>query len=89
MNMSNELFVCSCNDLEHQFVISYIEDDYSEMYLSVNLATGNFWKRLKIGLKYIFGKKSKYGQFDEILIRPEDANRLQEIVNKLKLCKEK
>jgi hypothetical protein len=38
----------------------------------------NFFKRLWRGLKYIFSnKRSIYGDFDEIVLRPEDADKLQ------------
>jgi len=36
------------------------------------------------GIKYIFGYQSKYGAFDEFIINPKDANKLEKIVKYLK-----
>ena len=36
-------------------------------------------KRLKNGIMYIFGYKSKYGHFDEFIFRPEHSDKLKEI----------
>jgi hypothetical protein len=35
-------------------------------------------------VKYIFGHKSKYGAWDEFMFNPEDADKLQELVDYLK-----
>ena len=48
-----------------------------------------FFKRLINGIKYIFGHRSKYGDFQEIIINPDDADRLQDVVDMLKEAKEK
>jgi hypothetical protein len=39
---------------------------------------------VKYGIKYIFGYKSRYGAWDEFLLNPEDADKLQDVVNYLK-----
>jgi hypothetical protein len=44
----------------------------------------SFWKRLVYGIKYIFGHKSKYGAWDEFIFNPNDADKLQELVDYLK-----
>lgn len=85
--MEQELLVCQCGDVSHQLIINY--DDTPEapaVYVSVHLSPEtNFFKRLWRGLKYIFSnKRSKYGDFDEILLRPEDAYKLEYAVNLLK-----
>lgn len=35
-------------------------------------------------VKYVFGKRSIYGDFDEVIIHPNDAERLQKVVDFLK-----
>jgi hypothetical protein len=35
-------------------------------------------------LKYIFGYKSQYGAWDEFILNPNDADKLQDIVDYLK-----
>lgn len=79
MNYQKELFVCDCGDLEHQFVISKFPDE-NEIYISVHLSNLTFWKRLIIAVKYIFGKKSIYGSFEEIILNQEEKKRLIKIL---------
>lgn len=40
-------------------------------------------------MKYFFGMRSTLGDFDEVIISPDDADRLQEVVDYLKEVKEK
>ena len=40
-------------------------------------------------MKYVFGMRSILGDFDEVIIRPDDADRLQEVVDYLRRAKEK
>jgi hypothetical protein len=42
----------------------------------------NFFKRIKVAIKYIFGHKSIYGHFDSFLLKPEDSERLIEHLKK-------
>ena len=35
-------------------------------------------------IKYVFGARSIYGDFDEVIINPNDADRLQKVVDFLK-----
>ena len=57
---------------------------YPVCYAHVYLAKGTFWERIVYGVKYIFGHQSRYGAFDEFIFNPEDAPRLQELVDHLK-----
>lgn len=64
---------CLCHSSDHVIMIErmgeYPEDpDYEDILLSIHLCKLPFWKRLKKGIGYIFGKSSTYGHFDEILI---------------------
>lgn len=79
----NELFICQCNNTEHQLIFSYFVD-YKEVYVSVHLRPKTLWKRIVGGIKYIFGYKCKYGHFDEFIFKRQDADRLQKVVNFLK-----
>jgi outer membrane protein OmpA-like peptidoglycan-associated protein len=85
--MKEEILVCQCGDPSHQLVLGYDNDpDFPCVYVSVHLVPEtSFFKRLWIGLKYIFSRqRSIYGDFDEIILKPEDAEKLQEAVNLLK-----
>ena len=83
-NDIQELFVCRCHDIHHQFIIRTVDfDKYPEIYVSVFLYRYDFFKRLVNGIKYIFGHRSVFGYFDEVIIWPEDAPRLQKVVDML------
>ena len=56
---------------------------YPMCYAHVHLNKGTFWERIVYGVKYIFGYQCRYGAFDEFIFKPEDAPRLQELVNHL------
>jgi len=59
------------------------EKKYPICYAHVHLKKHDFWTRLKDGIKYIFGYQCRYGAFDEFIFNPEDAPRLQQLVDHL------
>ena len=82
--MENNLFICGCGDIEHQMIIlnDPLEKE-KEIYIEIHLKdTKNFFERLWIGIKYIFGKKSKYGNWDEIILNEEKMIKLKNIIEK-------
>jgi hypothetical protein len=52
--------------------------------MSVFLSNGPWYSRLVSGLKYIFGHKSRYGHFDEFILRAEDCDRLISVLERFK-----
>lgn len=86
--MIRECFICSCENIEHQMIFSYFEDEFGgDVYVQIHLVPCSFLKRIKNAIKYIFGYRSKYGDFDEFIFKKDDANKLQEVVNYLNPCK--
>jgi hypothetical protein len=87
---SHDILICECYSTEHQMVVNYSEDEYSDgtknnmVYIHTHLNKKPFWKRIIYGIKYIFGYKCRYGAFDEFIVNPKDADKIQEIVNYLK-----
>lgn len=81
-----ELFVCECSSMEHQIVFSRFDDqDDHLLYATIHLTPiRSIWKRIWYAIKYIFGYRCKYGQFEEFMFRREDADKLQGLVNYLK-----
>lgn len=77
--MEHELFVCSCGDLEHQMVVSYFDDE-PELYVSTHLCKYGFLTRLWIAIRYVFGKQSIYGAFEETVLEEKDVIRLNELL---------
>lgn len=83
--MEREVLICQCESLEHQVTFSYLEGDKDgDVYMEVHLAPLGFWQRVVNGIKYIFGHRSKYGDFDEMIIKKEDVWKLEKIVEYLK-----
>jgi hypothetical protein len=81
--MTTEFFECACYSDEHTLRFSY-DPDENEMFTSVFLNQyRNIFKRLWIALKYVFGYKCKYGHWDCFLMRPEDAERLKRLLDRM------
>ena len=79
-----ELFVCRCHDVSHQLVLETIETEEDEervVYGCFHLVHLELWDKLKSAIKYLFGRKRKDGDFDALLLRPEDADRLEWFAN--------
>jgi len=81
-----DLILCECYSTDHQIIFLYDDDpEWNSVYLHVHLNPDRgFWKRVINGIKYIFGYRSKYGAFDEMVISPKDAEYFQKIADKLK-----
>lgn len=69
------ILVCQCHNIEHQISI-FRDDEDNVAYVSIHLIPGTFLERLKNGIKYIFGHKSIYGDFDEFIFKKEHGNAL-------------
>ena len=81
-----ETLICQCNSLEYQFSFVWWKDEdlEGEVRMEVHLKPFSFWQRLKNGIKYIFGYRCIYGDFDEVILKKEDVNKLEKVVEYLK-----
>lgn len=81
-----ETLICQCHSIEHQISFNWVEckDLEGEVYMEIHLSKLSFWERLKHGIKYIFGYRCMYGDFDEVILKKEDVNKLERIVEFLK-----
>lgn len=77
-----DVIICSCASTEHQVVFRR-DKTYPEVYMHVHLVKHSFWYRLKYGIKYIFGHKSRYGAWDEFILTQEHTNTLVDILDHL------
>lgn len=86
--MDRKIFVCDCHSLEHQFTF-WFDEEYNELYFEPHLhdSTWPWYKRFWKRLRYVFGNKSRLGAWDEIIINPEDANKIIEYLNKIVIDK--
>jgi hypothetical protein len=49
--------------------------------MEVHLRTGrNFWQRLAHGIAYAFGKKSRYGAWDEFVLGPDQLSQIKNFI---------
>lgn len=81
---NDEIMICACSSTEHQIVFSSFDDkneDYRSVYCMIHLNKLPFFKRLYNGIKYIFGYKCKYGDFEEFIIDKNNVCKLKEIIN--------
>jgi len=77
--MYHNLFVCKCNSVEHQFVVSQFDDE-EEVYISVRLnAYGNVFKRLWRALKYVLNIDN--AEYDEVILDKENQQKLVECLS--------
>lgn len=79
----NDILICDCNSTEHQLVI-FKDKEYKEVFIQIHLIKRSLWKRLKYGVKYIFGYKSRFGAWDEFIFNPKDIPKLEDIIKALK-----
>lgn len=70
ISLKRTLFVCRCYSIEHSFVVSADDED---LFIEVHLASAPFWARVRNAVSYVLGRKSKWGDFEEILLTPEQA----------------
>ena len=77
-----ELFMCECHSLDHIMLLSYNKED-NEIYVNIRLNHYRFIERVKRGIQYILGRKSRFGNFDEFIIQKEDAKKMIEILSRI------
>jgi len=63
---NEEILVCACHSTEHQIVIQKDEEE-NVLYCSIHLCPLPWYERIVNGIKYIFGYRCKYGDFDEFI----------------------
>lgn len=68
--MKRTLYICRCGSMQHSFVVTADQED---MFIEVHLTPLSFWGRLKNAARYVLGRRSKWGDFEEILLTPEMA----------------
>ena len=76
--MKDEILICDCSSVEHQMVLRFDDDkDLGRMvYVEIHLVPFAWYKRLWLGLKYIFGYKCSYGNFEEMILSSKHAKQI-------------
>lgn len=78
--MEHIIAVCRCGDVRHQIVF-LVDDEDNMCYMEVLLNKLPWYKRLIIGIKYIFGCRCRYGAFEEVVLDEEDASKFFRIAH--------
>jgi hypothetical protein len=75
-------FDCECSHPEHTIRFALFVDDElpPELYMDVFLYNTGFFSRLKKGLMYIFGYKSKYGHFGGWTLKEDDLPKMEKML---------
>lgn len=82
MEKSN-IMICECSSVEHQIVFTK-DEEAGFIYCHIHLTKKPFFQRLKNGVKYIFGHRCIYGDFDEILLSNKHTEQIKEMYTFLK-----
>ena len=72
---------CICEDIGCTLRFKFFDDETDErvhfLYIDVYLRNKKWYKRIWRGIKYIFGWRSPYGEFTEILYDTDKVKELQ------------
>ena len=75
--------LCNCKDSEHMIVLHYMDDEEfgKEIYMEYHLPLLPFWSRLLLSIKYLFGFRSKYGAYGELIITKHNYKEFKPIID--------
>jgi len=75
-----EFVICSCNHIDHLLILNLNDENekYVDCTIEIHLSPLPIFQRLMRAIKYVFGFRSRYGDFDEIVI---DRSRALQIRN--------
>jgi hypothetical protein len=72
---------CECESSDHRTTLSLVEDGDDMLFVETHLSNFGFWKRLRHAIRYIFGGKSAYGDFQEYIWSEVQAKEFKEFVD--------
>ena len=80
--MDDLFLMCKCHSLEHTIHFSHSKEE-QEVYVHIYLNEyPNVFKRIWVGLKYMFGYTSRYGHWDEVMLSVEQIQQLADHVKR-------
>ena len=78
--------VCGCGDPAHHLLFTF-DPDVHQVWLHYQLELDPWYRRLWLGIKYIFGYQSIYGMYGELLINENNIDSFEKIVEHVKNIK--
>lgn len=82
---NQKIFICECGSYCHQTIFWYDKTDKQLNFTTHLITYRNFFKRLWVAIRYVFGYKSNYGDWDTFLFKPLDEAKLLAYLNKTNL----
>lgn len=84
-NEKIQSLICDCGYYGHQINFTTFppeghEEIDNNVYITIHLEKYGFWKRLKYGIRYIFGYDTPNGHYSDMITSKQD---LRNIVNNL------
>jgi len=70
---------CVCGDPKHTLMI--LQEDDGDVFFYIHLSSMSFWKRLWYAFRYVCGKKSRYGCFEETILTEKQVKELRKMIN--------
>jgi len=77
-----EFFECDCGDMDHTLRMFYCRDETDMMYVSIHLRQKPWHWRLWHAIKYVFGYRSRYGDFDEFVWGRAEATKFRNMIDR-------
>lgn len=75
---------CACGHTDHVIRFGYFPDDdleYMRLYVHTQLPRERWYKRLWLGIRYIFGYQCKYGHWGETVLDSDGVNQLSLLIS--------
>lgn len=81
-SQASEALVCECGSLNHVYRL-YYDDEYGELHWYITIPQHrNIFQRIWRALGYIVGIKGRYGDYDGIIMNPDDINKVRPYLDK-------
>jgi hypothetical protein len=82
-SITHDYLECMCDSAEHVLRVSADPtDEYMPLWLEVHLVQHRRWyQRLGVAIRYVFGYRSKYGDFDTVCLDTPQAYRLLRLID--------
>ena len=72
--------LCDCESIEHQITLRK-DNELKKIYMTIHLKPFPWYKRIANGIKYIFGYRCAYGDFDEFILSHKHADTLRKMAD--------
>jgi hypothetical protein len=83
-----EHFDCECGHYEHTIRIIF-DREVGDLTLEVFLSSKPWYKRLWIGIKYILGFKTKFGEYaSSTIVQEKDLKKFEKLIKKARKFQE-